>query len=105
MPPGLFIPPTLGQNDTSMRPQQSVSVTQPIAPDASISQQTDQVNVSASQSMIQQQHLASLIQPITPTEVLVSRLPHQNRVNWVLNDPVVGNVRQVNVPHAHPLAR
>jgi hypothetical protein len=61
--------------------------------------------MSASQPMVPQQHTAFLIQSITPTEVLISRLPHQNGVNWVFHDSVVGTVRHVNVPYAHPLAQ
>ena len=61
--------------------------------------------MSASQPMAQQQQNASLIQPITPTEVLTSRLPHRNGVNWVFHDPMMGTVRHVNVPYAHPLAQ
>ena len=109
MPSGLFTPSTLGQNNTSasqpMGHQQNISASQPILQNISAFQPTDQTNMSASQPMAQQQQNASLIQPITPTEVLTSRLPHRNGVNWVFHDPMMGTVRHVNVPYAHPLAQ
>ena len=46
-----------------------------------------------------------MIQPITPTEVIISRLPHRDGVNWVFHDPVMGSVWHVNVPYAHPLSQ
>ena len=55
--------------------------------------------------MGQHQHTAFLIQPITPTEVLMSRVHHRNGVNWVFHDPVIGNARHVNVPYTHPSAQ
>jgi hypothetical protein len=86
----------MGQNDTSasqpMSYQQNVTVAQPTVQVALVSQQMDQINALGSPSMTQHQHTASLLQPITPTEVLISRLPHQNGVNWVFHDPVVGTV-------------
>ena len=97
MPLGLFTPLTQGQTNTS--------ASQPIVQNVSAFQPTDQTNMSASQPMAQQQQNASLIQPITPTEVLTSRLLHRNGVNWVFHDPMMGTVRHVNVPYAHPLAQ
>ena len=71
----------------------------------STSESTGQDNASFSQLMVQQQHTAPLIQPITPTEVLISQFPDRNGVNWVFHDPVVGTVRHVNVPYPHHLAQ
>ena len=94
MPPGSFAPSTLEQNNASasqpMNPQQNVSASQPIEQNVSAAQPTGQTSASASKPMAQQQPNASLIQPITPTEVLISRLPHQDGVNWVFHDPVMG---------------
>ena len=70
----------------------------------SATQQTGQNTTSASQPMLQQQSATS-IHPVTPTKILVSRLPHQNGVNWVFHDPAVGLVWHVNVPHVHPMAQ
>jgi len=60
--------------------------------------------MSASQPTPQQQTAMS-VHPITPTEILVSRLPHQGGVNWVFHDPMTGGVRHVNVPYVHPVAQ
>ena len=70
----------------------------------SATQPAGQNTASALQPTPQQQ-TAAIIYPITPTEVLVSRLPHQNGLNWVFHDPAVGSVRQVNVPYMHPMAQ
>ena len=43
-----------------------------------------------------------MIQPKSPTEVLVTRLPHADGVTWVFHDPVTGFVHHVNVPNIHP---
>ena len=107
MPPGSFTPSTMGQNNTSasqpMGYQQNMSASQPIAQNVSVSQPMGQFTASAPQPMVQQQY-AFLIQPATPTEVLISRLPHQGGMNWVFHDPVSGSVRHVNILYAHPLA-
>ena len=60
--------------------------------------------MSASGLTPQQQNLAMMIQPKSPTEVLVTRLPHANGVPWVFHDPVTGFVHHVNVPNIHPVA-
>ena len=61
--------------------------------------------MSASRPTPQQQNLAMIIQPKSPTEVLVTRLPHANGVTWVFHDPVSGFVRHVNVPNVPPVAQ
>ena len=62
-------------------------------------------NVSAFGPTSHQQNLAMLIQPKSPTEVLVTRLPHADGVTWVFHDPVTGFVRHVNVPNTPPMAQ
>ena len=52
----------------------------------------------------QQENLAMMIQPKSPTEVLANRLPHANGVTWVFHDPVTGFVHLVNVPTIPPVA-
>ena len=53
----------------------------------------------------QQQNLAMMIQPKSPTDVLANRLPHANGVTWVFHDPVTGFVRHMNVPNVPPVAQ
>jgi len=86
MPPGSFTPSTQRQTNASasqqMGYQQNVLVSQPIEQSASASQPMmqnmlafqpmGQTNASALHPMVQHQHTASLIQSITPTEVLIS---------------------------------
>ena len=52
-----------------------------------------------------QQNLAMLIQPKSPTEVLMSRFPHGNGVTWIFHDPTTSSVHHVNVPYIHPVAQ
>ena len=47
----------------------------------------------------QQQNLAMVLQPKSPTEVLANRVPHANGVTWVFHDLATGFVRHVNVPN------
>ena len=56
----------------------------------------------------QQQNLAMILQPKSPTEVLANRIPHANGVTWVFHDLATGFVRHVNVPpvaQQHPSQR
>ena len=46
--------------------------------------------------MTPQQRLAILLQPKSPTEILLSQSPHQNGVNWVFHDQATGQLRYVN---------
>jgi hypothetical protein len=62
-------------------------------------------NMSAPWPTSQQQNLAMMIQPKSPTEVLTNRLPHAHGVTWVFHDPVTGFVRHVNVPNIPPVAQ
>ena len=40
-----------------------------------------------------------MLQPKSPTEILLSQSPHQNGVNWVFHDQATGQLRYVNVPY------
>ena len=55
--------------------------------------------------MPQQQNLAMILQPKSPTEVLANRIPHVNGVTWVFHDLATGFVRHVNVPNIPPMAQ
>ena len=55
--------------------------------------------------MPQQQNLAMILQPKSPTEALANRIPHANGVTWVFHDLVTGFVRHVNVPNIPPMAQ
>ena len=111
MPPEAFVPSSSGQNNKvtsqQMDQQQSVSASQAMTQNTSTSQKTwqnmitptpmGQVNASAPLPISQQQYSTSL-QPISPTEFLISKVPHRGGVNWVFHDPVIGGIRHVNVP-------
>ena len=56
-----------------------------------------QANVSAPPPMTPQQRLAILLQPQSPSEVLLSQSPHQKGVNWVFHNQATGQI--VNVPY------
>ena len=58
-----------------------------------------QFNTSAPPPMTPQQRLAILLQPKSPSEVLISQSPHQNGVNWVFHDQATRLLRYVNVPY------
>ena len=119
MPPEFFIPSTVGQASSSAsqttyqqvsaaapqptQQQDSVSASQPMLPNASAPQPSG--NVSAFRPTPHQQSLATLIQPMTPTKILVSRLPHRNGVNWVFHDPTACSIRHVNVPYLYLVAQ
>ena len=89
--------PTQSQ-DAAPAPQQSVT-------NASAPSPTSPGNVSASRPTPQHHNLAMMIQPKSPTEVLVSRLPHSNGVTWIFHDPATSYVRHVNVPNTPPVAQ
>jgi hypothetical protein len=57
-----------------------------------------QSNASAPSPMTPQQRLAIMLQPQSPTEVLLSQSPHQKGVNWVFHDQATGQ-SYVNVPY------
>ena len=60
---------------------------------------TAQSNASAAPPMTPQQRLVILLQPQSPTEILLSHSPHQKEVNWVFHDQATGQLRFVNVPY------
>ena len=55
--------------------------------------------------MTPQQHLALLLQPKTPSKILISRSPHQGGVNWIFHNQMTGTLRYVNVPHTDSSAQ
>ena len=89
--------PTQSQ-DAAPAPQQSVT-------NASAPSPTSPGNVSASRPTPQQQNFGDDEQLKSPTEVLVSRLPHTNGVTWIFHDPATSYVRHVNVPNTPPMAQ
>ena len=115
MPPELFTPMSIAQFNASvtqpLTPQQNASATQPMASQQNalaaqtIAQHTwtpqmaMQFNTSAPPPMTLQQHLALLLQPKTPSKILISRSPHQGGVNWIFHDQMTGLLRQVNMPY------
>ena len=60
---------------------------------------TAQANASAPPPMTPQQHLAILLQPKFPSEILLSQSRHQKGVNWVFHDQATRQLRYVNVPY------
>src|SRR6185503_10233769 len=46
-----------------------------------------------------QQRLAILLQPQSPSEVLLSQSPHQKGINWVFHNQATGQIRCVSVPY------
>jgi len=58
-----------------------------------------QFNTSAPPPMTPQQRLAILLQPKSPSEVLISQSPHQNGVNWVFHNQATGILQYVNMPY------
>ena len=89
--------PTKSQ-DATPGPQLAVPVISTLSP-------ASPTNVSASGPTSHQQNLAMMIQLKSPTEVLVSRLPHSNGVTWIFHDPATSYVRHVNVPNTPPVAQ
>jgi hypothetical protein len=85
--------------------QDATSAPQPSVTTASAPSLASPSNVSAFGPTPQQQNLAMMIQPKSPTEVLVSRLPHANGVTWIFHDPATSYVHHVNVPNPPPLAQ
>ena len=58
-----------------------------------------QANALAPPPMTPQQRLAIMLQPQSPTEILLSQSTHQKGVNWVFHDQATGQLRYVNVPY------
>ena len=87
------------------QPQDSTLAPQPAVPNALAPQSTGPTNVSAAGPTPHQHNLTMLIQPKSPTEVLVSRFPHNNGVTWIFHNPANGSVHHVNVPYVYPVAQ
>ena len=85
--------------------QDAAPAPQPLFTPASAPLPVSPNNVLAPWLTPQQQNLAMMIQPKSPTEVLANRLPHANGVSWVFHDPMTGFVRHVNVPNVPPVAQ
>jgi len=64
-----------------MTPQQSASAAQPNAQNTWNPQMAAQLNASVPPPMTPQQHLALILQPKSPSEILISMSPHQGAVN------------------------
>ena len=82
-----------------MTPQQNASTVQPTTQSAWNPQMAAQFNATAPPLMTPQQHLVLLLQPKTPSEILVSRSPQQGGVNWIFQDQMTGALRRLNVPY------
>ena len=87
------------------QPQDTAPAPQPSVTTASAPSSASPINVSAFGPTSQQQNLAMMIQPKSPTEVLVTRLPHADGVTWAFHDPVTGFVHHVNVPNIRPMTQ
>ena len=89
-------------NPSAVQPmdaQQDASAVQLNAQGAWSPQQMAQANASAPSPMTPQQRLAIMLQPQSPTEILLSQSPHQKGVNWVFHNQATGQLRYVNVPY------
>ena len=82
-----------------MGAQQDASATQPNAQGTWNPQMAAQFNALASPPMTPQQRLAILLQPQSPSEVLLSQSPHQKGVNWVFHNQATRQIRCVSVPY------
>ena len=114
MPPEYMIPSPTGQPSTTAsqpmnqqvnasapqptQPQDTTPASQPAITPTSVHSPSSPSNVSAPWPTPQQQNLAMVLQPKSPTEVLANRIPHANGVTWVFHDLATGFVRHVNVP-------
>jgi hypothetical protein len=91
------------QSDASaaqaMVSQQGASAAQPNAQNTWSPQMAAQSNALAPPPMTPQQHLAILLHPKSPSEILISKSPHQGGINWVFQDQATGILRYVNVPY------
>ena len=87
------------------QPQDTAPAPQPLVTTASAPSPASPSNMSAFGPTLQQQNLAMMIQPKSPTEVLANRLPHANGVTLVFHDPVTGFVGYVNVPNVPPVVQ
>ena len=95
--------PIASQPDASalqpMGAQHNALAIQPNTQGAWSPQQMTQANASAPPPMTPQQCLAIMLQPQSPSEVLLSQSPHQKGINWVFNNQATGQIRCVSVPY------
>ena len=82
-----------------MGAQQDASATQPNTQGTWSLQMAAQSNTSAPPPMTPQQRLAIMLQPKSPTKILLSQSPHQKGVNWVFHDQASGQLQYVNVSY------
>ena len=101
--------PMVPQSDASttqpMVSKQGASAAQPTAQNTWSPQMAAQFNASASPPMTPQRHLTIMLQPKFPSEILISKFPHQGRVNWIFHDQMTGILRYVNVPYVDPMGQ
>ena len=94
MYPDFFTTLVKGQFNTSasqpMTSQPDPSATRPMG---------TQQDASAPPPMTPQQRLAILLQPQSPSEVLISQSPHQKGVIWVFHNQTTGQIRCVSIPY------
>ena len=80
-------------------------MSQPVVTPASVPSPANSSNVSAPWLTSQQQYLAMMLQPKSPTEILANRFPHANGVTWVFQDLATGMLRHVDVPNVPSFAQ
>ena len=114
MPPEFMIPSPTKQPSTSAsqpmnqqvsalapqltQPQDTAPASPPAVPPTSVPSPASPSNVSPPWPTPQQQNLAMMLQPKSPTEVLANRFPRANGVTWVFQDLATGMFHHVNVP-------
>ena len=94
MHPDFFTTPVKGQFNTSA----SQPMTSQPDPSATRSMGTQQ-DASTPPPMNPQQRLAILLQPQSPSKVLILQSPHQKGVNWVFHNQATGQIWCVSIPY------
>ena len=102
--PSTSAPQPMTQQDNASapqptQPQYAAPASQPSVSPASIPSPASPSNVLAPWPTSQQQNLAMILHPKSPTEVLANRISHANGVTWVFHDLATGFVGHVNVPN------
>ena len=87
------------------QPQDTALASQPAVTPASVPSPGSPSKVSAQWPTPQQQYLAMMLQPKSPTEILANRFPHANGVTWVFQDLATGMLRHVDVPNVPSFAQ
>ena len=121
MPPEFMIPSPSKQPSTSAsqlmnkqdsasasqltQPQDTAPTSQPAVTPASVPSPANPSNVSAPWPTSQQQYLAMMLQPKSPTKILANRFSHANGVTWVFQDLATGMLRHVDVPNVPSFAQ